>query len=30
MVIAAEHEWCSEWVKDTEYEEDYTGFVKKS
>ena len=29
MVIAAEHEWCAEWVKDTEYEEGYQSFYQE-
>ncbi|MHA1475733.1 MAG: leucine--tRNA ligase, partial [Promethearchaeota archaeon] len=28
MTMAAEHPWCSEWVKDTEYEEEYKKFYE--
>ncbi len=28
MTIAAEHPWCSEWVKGTEYEEEYQIFYE--
>ncbi|MHA1721135.1 MAG: leucine--tRNA ligase [Promethearchaeota archaeon] len=29
MTMAAEHPWCSEWVKGTEYEEEYTKFYEE-